>query len=235
MVRRPGAARRGRQRHDRRVVLADARTSAGWSPRPRSTRSPGASRSSSAAPSYTADQVVELRAPRDRRRRGRASPRRRRRTRSRSTTRSSPSTRTSRPAIDAPLMIYNWPHGTSVEIGTALADRLVEIDTRRRAQGLDAERGPVLRDLARGQRRVRVFGPYMSTDGYDAAARARRRRLRSAAARSTARPTRPSGTRYWRGDHEAALRPRASHARSCSRSSGCRAAGPASTATTRAS
>ena len=26
-------------------------------------------------------------------------------------------------------MIYNWVHGTSVEIGTALADRLVEIDT----------------------------------------------------------------------------------------------------------
>jgi len=29
--------------------------------------------------------------------------------------------------VDAPLMIYNWPHGTSVDIGPELAERIVEI------------------------------------------------------------------------------------------------------------
>jgi dihydrodipicolinate synthase/N-acetylneuraminate lyase len=68
--------------------------------------------------------------------------------------------------IDAPLMIYNWPHGTYVDIDTELALRLIEIDTvvafKNSTPNLEQfyETAQAIND------RIAVFGPYMSTEGY---------------------------------------------------------------------
>ena len=53
---------------------------------------------------------------------------------------------------DVPLMIYNWSHGTSVDIGTALAERLVEIDTVVAIKDSTPNVEQFYATLARGQR-----------------------------------------------------------------------------------
>jgi dihydrodipicolinate synthase/N-acetylneuraminate lyase len=70
-------------------------------------------------------------------------------------------------AVDAPILVYNWPHGTAVDIGPELADRLVEIDnvvalkdsTPNAQQFYETTRAVV--------DRVRVFGPFMSAEGFE--------------------------------------------------------------------
>jgi dihydrodipicolinate synthase/N-acetylneuraminate lyase len=70
-------------------------------------------------------------------------------------------------AVDAPMMIYNWPHGTSVDIGTELAARLAGIDSVVAFK----DSTPDVQQFYRSSRavvdRVRVFGPYMTTAGYE--------------------------------------------------------------------
>src|SRR5690606_28747663 len=67
--------------------------------------------------------------------------------------------------VDAPLMIYNWPHGTSVEIDTELAQELVEIETVVAFK----DSTPNVEQFYASSRavvdRVRVFGPYMTPAG----------------------------------------------------------------------
>jgi dihydrodipicolinate synthase/N-acetylneuraminate lyase len=67
---------------------------------------------------------------------------------------------------EAPMMIYNWPHGTSVELGTDLALRLTEIDSVVAFK----DSTPNVEQFYASSRavidRVRVFGPYMTTAGY---------------------------------------------------------------------
>lgn len=70
-------------------------------------------------------------------------------------------------AVDAPMMIYNWPHGTSVDIGTELAERLVGIDTVVAFKDSTPDAEQFYRSSRAVVDRVRVFGPYMTTKGYE--------------------------------------------------------------------
>ncbi len=70
-------------------------------------------------------------------------------------------------APDIPLMIYNWVHGTSVEIGTALAERLVEIDTVVAFKDSTPNVEQFYASSRAVNAKVRVFGPYMSVAGYE--------------------------------------------------------------------
>jgi dihydrodipicolinate synthase/N-acetylneuraminate lyase len=68
--------------------------------------------------------------------------------------------------VDAPLMVYNWPHGTCVEIDTELAMELIEIDT---VVAFKDSTPNIEQFFATSQAmsdRVAVFGPYMTTEGY---------------------------------------------------------------------
>lgn len=67
--------------------------------------------------------------------------------------------------IDAPMMVYNWPHGTSVEIETPLAERLVEIDTVVALKDSTPNVEQFYATAAAVVDRVRVFGPFMTTGG----------------------------------------------------------------------
>jgi 4-hydroxy-tetrahydrodipicolinate synthase len=68
--------------------------------------------------------------------------------------------------IDAPLMVYNWPHGTSVEIDTELALRLTEIDTVVALKDSTPNAAQFYATAAAVSDRVAVFGPFMTTAGY---------------------------------------------------------------------
>jgi dihydrodipicolinate synthase/N-acetylneuraminate lyase len=70
-------------------------------------------------------------------------------------------------AVDAPLMVYNWPHGTSVEIGTELAQRLVEIDTVVAFKDSTPNAEQFYASSRAVVERVRVFGPYMTPAGLE--------------------------------------------------------------------
>ena len=69
-------------------------------------------------------------------------------------------------SVDAPLMVYNWVHGTSVEIGPQLASRLAGIDTvvALKDSTPDAEQFYETTRTVIG--RLRVFGPFMTVRGY---------------------------------------------------------------------
>jgi 4-hydroxy-tetrahydrodipicolinate synthase len=68
---------------------------------------------------------------------------------------------------DAPMMIYNWPHGTSVEISVDLAEQLVGIDTVVAYKESTADADKFYEGSRRLRDRVRVFGPYMTTGGHE--------------------------------------------------------------------
>jgi len=106
--------------------------------------------------------------------------------------------------VDAPLMIYNWPHGTSVEIDTDLAQELVEIDTVVAFK----DSTPNVEQFYASSRavvdRVRVFGPYMTPAGLE--------QLERYGGDGTIgggslflRADAEFWEAHWRGDHDAAL------------------------------
>jgi dihydrodipicolinate synthase/N-acetylneuraminate lyase len=106
--------------------------------------------------------------------------------------------------IDAPMMVYNWPHGTSVEIDTDLALELIEIDSVVALKDSTPDLDQFLRTSRAVCDKVRVFGPYMTTRGYA--------ELREHGGAGTIGGGslfgRPDATFYedhWRGDVEAAL------------------------------
>ena len=68
--------------------------------------------------------------------------------------------------IDAPLMIYNWPPGTFVDIDTELAAELVEIDTVVAFKDSTPNVEQFYATSAAISDRVAVFGPYMTREGY---------------------------------------------------------------------
>ena len=68
-------------------------------------------------------------------------------------------------AVDGPMMVYNWPHGTNVEIGTALAERLADIDTVVAFKDSTPDASQFFASSRAVVDRVRVFGPYMSVEG----------------------------------------------------------------------
>ena len=70
--------------------------------------------------------------------------------------------------VDAPLMVYNWPHGTSVDMGPDLCSRLADIRTIVALK----DSTPNVEQFHETARtvvdRLRVFGPFMTADGLEA-------------------------------------------------------------------
>ncbi|MHB1986443.1 MAG: dihydrodipicolinate synthase family protein [Acidimicrobiales bacterium] len=69
--------------------------------------------------------------------------------------------------VDGPLMVYNWPHGTNVEIGPDLASRLVDIDTVVALKDSTPDADQFHETTRRIVDRVRVFGPFMTRRGLE--------------------------------------------------------------------
>ena len=70
-------------------------------------------------------------------------------------------------ALDGPILVYNWPHGTAVDIGPGLADRLVAIDNVVALKDSTPDAGQFYETTRTVVDRVRVFGPFMSAEGFD--------------------------------------------------------------------
>jgi 4-hydroxy-tetrahydrodipicolinate synthase len=106
-------------------------------------------------------------------------------------------------AVDAPMMVYNWPHGTSVEIGTELAGRLAGIDTVVAFKDSTPDAAQFYASSRAVVDRVRVFGPYMTVEGLA--------QLRAHGGDGTigggslfGRPDAEFWEAHWRGDEETA-------------------------------
>jgi dihydrodipicolinate synthase/N-acetylneuraminate lyase len=67
--------------------------------------------------------------------------------------------------VDGPLMVYNWPHGTNVEITPDLADRLVDIPTVVAVKDSTPNADQFFETTRRIVGRARVFGPFMTARG----------------------------------------------------------------------
>ena len=70
-------------------------------------------------------------------------------------------------AIDGPLMIYNWPHGTNVEITPDLFDQLVDIPTVVAVKDSTPNADQFFETSQRVVGRARVFGPFMTARGLE--------------------------------------------------------------------
>lgn len=70
-------------------------------------------------------------------------------------------------AVQAPLMVYNWPHGTSVDIGPELASRLADVESVVAIKDSTPSLDQFHETVRAVVDRVRVFGPLMSTRGYE--------------------------------------------------------------------
>jgi 4-hydroxy-tetrahydrodipicolinate synthase len=64
-----------------------------------------------------------------------------------------------------PLVVYNWPHGTGIDIDSDLADRLADIDSVVAIKDSTPNADQFFETSRRVRDRVRVFGPYMSARG----------------------------------------------------------------------
>lgn len=69
--------------------------------------------------------------------------------------------------IDGPLAIYNWPHGSGIDIGPELADKLADIDRVVAIKDSTPDADQFFATSARVRDRVRVFGPYMTARGVE--------------------------------------------------------------------
>jgi dihydrodipicolinate synthase/N-acetylneuraminate lyase len=69
--------------------------------------------------------------------------------------------------IDGPLAVYNWPHGSGVDIDADLADRLANIDRVVAIKDSTPDADQFFETSRRVRDRVRVFGPYMSVRGVE--------------------------------------------------------------------
>ncbi len=70
-------------------------------------------------------------------------------------------------ATDAPLMVYNWVHGTAVDMTAELALRLAEIDTIVALKDSTPNQRQFFETNQAVNDRLRVFGPFMSVAGYE--------------------------------------------------------------------
>lgn len=70
-------------------------------------------------------------------------------------------------SLRAPLVVYNWPHGTGIDIGTELADRLADVDAVVAIKDSTPDADQFFETSRRVRDRVRVFGPYMSARGVE--------------------------------------------------------------------
>lgn len=67
----------------------------------------------------------------------------------------------------APVMVYNWPHGTSVDIGPDLADRLADIEQVVAIKDSTPNVEQFQQTAKTVLGRVRVFGNFMNHQGLD--------------------------------------------------------------------
>ena len=79
---------------------------------------------------------------------------------------------------DGPLVVYNWPHGSGVDIGPDLADQLAGISQIVAVKDSTPDADQFFETSRRVRDRLRVFGPYMSVRGRRGAPDRGRRRLR---------------------------------------------------------
>ena len=70
-------------------------------------------------------------------------------------------------AVMGPIVVYNWPHGTGVDIDADLADRLANIDSIVAIKDSTPNADQFFETSRRVRDRVRVFGPYMSARGVE--------------------------------------------------------------------
>jgi 4-hydroxy-tetrahydrodipicolinate synthase len=70
-------------------------------------------------------------------------------------------------ATPAPVMVYNWVHGTAVDMDAELVLRLAEIDTIVALKDSTPNAEQFYETSRRVVDRLRVFGPYMSVRGYE--------------------------------------------------------------------
>jgi dihydrodipicolinate synthase/N-acetylneuraminate lyase len=68
----------------------------------------------------------------------------------------------------APLMLYNWPPGTNVDFSPELCSRLVDIDSVVSLKNSTGDFDRFVESTRQVIERVRVFGPFMSSAGYQA-------------------------------------------------------------------
>ena len=69
--------------------------------------------------------------------------------------------------VEVPLMVYNWPHGTSVDIGPDLAERIAAVDNVVAIKDSTPNLEQFFETTKRVLGDVRVFGPFMSVAGLD--------------------------------------------------------------------
>jgi 4-hydroxy-tetrahydrodipicolinate synthase len=67
--------------------------------------------------------------------------------------------------VDGPLMVYNWPHGTSVDIDADLAERIAAVDNVVAIKDSTPNVESFYETARRVVSSVRVFGPFMSVGG----------------------------------------------------------------------
>ena len=70
-------------------------------------------------------------------------------------------------AVDGPLLIYNWPHGTNVEIRPELFDELVDVETVVAVKDSTPDADQFYETTRRVVDRARVFGPFMTLRGLE--------------------------------------------------------------------
>lgn len=69
--------------------------------------------------------------------------------------------------VDGPLMVYNWPHGTSVDIGPDLAERIAAVDNVVAIKDSTPNLEQFFETTRRVVGSVRVLGPFMSVAGLE--------------------------------------------------------------------
>ena len=69
--------------------------------------------------------------------------------------------------VAGPLVVYNWPYGSGIDIDTDLADRLADIDHIVAIKDSTPDADQFFATSRRVRDRVRVFGPYLSERGLE--------------------------------------------------------------------
>jgi 4-hydroxy-tetrahydrodipicolinate synthase len=68
---------------------------------------------------------------------------------------------------EVPLMVYNWPYGTGVDMGPELADRIADVETVVAVKDSTPNTEQFYETVRAVMDRVRVFGQFMSSEGLD--------------------------------------------------------------------
>lgn len=69
--------------------------------------------------------------------------------------------------IDGPILVYNWPHGCGVEIDPALASRIADVENVVGIKDSTPNAQQFYETTRTVVDRVRVFGPFMSLEGFE--------------------------------------------------------------------